>query len=85
MSKEEKITKEMTIREVIIDYPAVLETLSENLNGQCFGCPMAQIETLAQAAKHHGVDKDKLINQLNSKIKSHQSRLGSRSEAENAK
>lgn len=75
MSKEETITEEMTIHEVIIDYPAVLETLSENLNGQCFGCPMAQIETLAQAAKHHGVDKEELINKLNAKIKSQNARL----------
>lgn len=68
MNKEGKITEEMTIREVITDYPTVLETLSESLNGQCFGCPMAQIETLAQAAKHHGVEIDKIIDDLNAKI-----------------
>lgn len=62
-----KITKEMTIKEVIENHPEALDILSEVLEGQCFGCPMSQVETLAEAAEHHGKNIDELLEKLNKK------------------
>ena len=67
MKKKPKITKEMTIGEVIRNYP---ETLPLFLNHglHCVGCPIAQGETIEQAAKVHKIDLDKFLQQLNKTI-----------------
>ncbi|MCK4997230.1 DUF1858 domain-containing protein [Candidatus Pacearchaeota archaeon] len=63
MSKE-KITKDMTFAELIAKDKDAAKKLSDR-GLFCGGCPMAQFETIENGAKAHGVDVDKLIEELN--------------------
>lgn len=69
--KGDKITKEMTIGQVIRKYPkTIFVFLDYGLH--CIGCPMAQSEngeTIEQAAKVHRIDLKKLLEDLNEKAK----------------
>jgi hybrid cluster-associated redox disulfide protein len=55
----------MTIREVLQKNPKTAEVFMKH-GMHCLGCPSATGETVAQAAMVHGIDVDKLIEQLNS-------------------
>lgn len=59
-----KITKNMTIGEIVRNYPDSVETLMSFGMG-CVGCPSAQAETLEEAAMVHGMDIEKLLEALN--------------------
>lgn len=62
--KTKKITKEMTVGEVIKKYPkAVFTFIDYGLH--CVGCPLAQDDTLEGAAKIHRLDLKQLLNDLN--------------------
>ena len=59
-----KIIKEMTIGEVIQKYPkATFVFLEYGLH--CVGCPMASPETIEEAAKLHGINLKKFLEDLN--------------------
>ncbi|QHI74032.1 DUF1858 domain-containing protein [Aminipila terrae] len=58
------ITKDMTIGEVVRNHGETVKVLTEFGMG-CIGCPSAQAETLEEAAQVHGVDIDKLLDNLN--------------------
>lgn len=58
------ITKDMTIREVIMTKPEAAEILMSFGMG-CVGCPSAQMETLEEAAAVHGMNLDNLLAALN--------------------
>jgi len=62
-----KITKDMTIGEVISSNPKAADILTKAGFG-CVTCPMAAMETLEQGAVSHGMDKkelDALLKELN--------------------
>lgn len=59
-----KITKDMTIGEVVRNFPESVEVLMSFGMG-CVGCPSAQAETIEQAAMVHGFNVDELITALN--------------------
>lgn len=59
-----KITKDMTIGEIVRNYPHTVPVLMSFGMG-CVGCPSAQAETIEEAAMVHGMDLDKLIKALN--------------------
>lgn len=59
-----KLTKSMTIGEVVRTYPETVEVLMDFGMG-CVGCPASQAETLEQAAMVHGFDADELLEKLN--------------------
>ncbi|NLP00103.1 MAG: DUF1858 domain-containing protein [Clostridiaceae bacterium] len=59
-----KITKEMTIGEVIRLNPKTVPVLMGFGMG-CVGCPSAQMETLEEAAQVHGMDINKMLEALN--------------------
>lgn len=63
-----KITLDMTIAEVLKEFPETADTLADNFNVGCLGCLMAEEETLEEGAEHHDVDPDKLLKELNKKI-----------------
>lgn len=63
-----KITKNMTIGEVVSKHPETVEVLMKSGMG-CLGCGMAQMETIEQGAKAHGIDVKKLIDDLNKILK----------------
>jgi hybrid cluster-associated redox disulfide protein len=62
------ITKEMKISEVIKKYPKIFPIFL-NYGFHCIGCPSALSETIDDAAKVHGVELKKLINDLNKAVK----------------
>ncbi len=55
-----KITKDMTIGEILSANPEVAPVLME-AGMHCLGCPSAQGESLAEAAFVHGMDIDALL------------------------
>lgn len=59
-----KITKDMTIGEIVRNYPESVEILMSFGMG-CVGCPSAQAETLEEAAMVHGIDINSLVEALN--------------------
>ncbi|MBP3619284.1 MAG: DUF1858 domain-containing protein [Clostridia bacterium] len=68
MNKKIKITKDMTIGEII----ELDENLGEVFLGfgmHCISCPVSQMETVEQASQVHGVDLEFLLKKLNENLK----------------
>ena len=66
--KKQLITKDMTIAETVGKYPETIPVLMKS-GMHCIGCPMALQETLEQGLSVHGMDIDKIIDELNRAIK----------------
>lgn len=64
---EQKITKDMSIIDVVENFPETLEVFAAYGLG-CIGCAAARFENLEAGAKVHGIDPDKLVDELNSKV-----------------
>lgn len=62
-----KITKDMNIIEVVQKYPDTIGVFMYAGMG-CFGCHVAQFETVEQGAMAHGIDVDALVDALNEVI-----------------
>jgi len=62
------ITKDSIIGDIIKDNPNAVEVLLKNGMG-CIGCPSSQMETIEQAASIHGMEVEKLLEELNSRNK----------------
>jgi len=61
---EQLITKDMSISEVISKYPETIPALMKT-GMHCLGCPMAMSESLGEGLSAHGLDADKIIEELN--------------------
>lgn len=61
------ITKDMTIREVLQKDPRTADVLMK-YGMHCLGCPSATGESVGQAAMVHGIDVEKLMEDLNKVI-----------------
>lgn len=61
------INKEMTIGEVVRNFPESVNVLMTFGMG-CIGCPSAQAETIEEAAMVHGLKADDLITALNKAV-----------------
>ena len=59
-----KITKDMTIGEVVRQFPESVAVLMSFGMG-CVGCPSAQAETIEEAAMVHGLNLEDLMAKLN--------------------
>ena len=68
MEKPQKITKEMTITEVLEKYPKTIAVFM-NYGLHCAGCPMAQSETIEELAEANQMDLKKLLEDLNKATK----------------
>lgn len=64
MKEKAKITKEMTIGEVIKKYPKTIFVFID-YGLHCVGCPMAQNDTVEGAARLHRLPLEKLLKDLN--------------------
>jgi hybrid cluster-associated redox disulfide protein len=63
-TQEQTITAEMTIGEVLKEYPESLKVfLTHGL--MCVGCAVARFENIRQGATAHGINVDALIKDLN--------------------
>ncbi len=58
------VTRETLIGKLLEERADAASVLMANGMG-CLGCPSAQSETLEQAAEIHGLDIEKLLNDLN--------------------
>ena len=69
MAQKPKITKEMTINEVVGKYTKAVSVFT-NYGLHCIGCPMAPSETIEEAVEvHPGLDLKKLLEDLNGAVK----------------
>jgi len=66
--KENKVTKNMSFYEIMKNNPEAIEILLEK-GMHCIGCPMAMQETLEGGAIAHGLNPDKLVDEINEKLK----------------
>ncbi len=64
MTEEKKITKEMSFGEVLRKYPKTVKIFFM-YGMHCFGCAIAEDETIEQGALAHGVSPDELVEELN--------------------
>lgn len=64
---EKKITKNMSIIEVVENYPQAIEVFIRHGLG-CIGCAAARYENIEAGARVHGIDPDKLVNEINEVI-----------------
>jgi len=67
-SKTKKVTKDMTIADVVKKYPETIEVFF-NYNLHCVGCFAAEFDTVESGAKVHNVNVEHLLVDLNKKIK----------------
>jgi len=65
---ENKITPDMIIADVLKINPNTAEVL-KSIGMHCLGCPSAAGESIAQAARTHGVDVEDLVRRLNEACK----------------
>lgn len=65
----EKVTKDMIITEVLdIDQATAAIFMKHGMH--CIGCPVSSNEKISEAAVVHGIDADKLIDDLNAYLES---------------
>ncbi|MEF8879218.1 MAG: DUF1858 domain-containing protein [Candidatus Thermoplasmatota archaeon] len=65
---EDKITKDMNIREVIEKHPETVPVFGK-YNMGCVGCIAASFEKIEDIASVHGVDVESFVEDLNKAIK----------------
>jgi len=58
----------MTISEAVGRFPETIPILMK-YGMHCIGCPMALQETLEEGLSGHGIPVDKIIDELNKKVK----------------
>lgn len=68
MKKSSRITKEMTIGDIIKEYPKTTFVFID-YGLHCVGCPLAQNDTIEEAAKLHRLDLKKFLEDLNKAVK----------------
>jgi hybrid cluster-associated redox disulfide protein len=59
-----QITKDMTIEEVVQRFPETIQVFSRYGVG-CLGCSAAHYDNIEQGAVIHGLDADRLVDDLN--------------------
>ena len=64
-----KITKEMSIIDVVQQHPETLEGF-QNFGLGCIGCAAARFENLEAGAKVHCIDPEVMVEELNKVIES---------------
>lgn len=62
-----KVTKEMSIIDIVQQYPESLEVFAKYGMG-CIGCAAAKFENLEAGAKVHGFDPDIMVEEINAII-----------------
>ncbi len=64
----ELVTKEMSILDIVQQYPESLEIFQKYGLG-CIGCAAARFENLEAGAKVHGFDPDEMVAEINALLK----------------
>jgi len=63
------ITKEMTIEDVVSQYPETMMVFMKH-GLHCVGCHVSAFENIEDGAKAHGINVDALVDDLNKVISS---------------
>lgn len=66
--ESKKITKDMPIGDIVNKYPETIGVFMEH-GLHCVGCAAAHFENIEQGCQAHGIDADKLVDDLNKAIK----------------
>ncbi len=69
-AKKAKITKDMTLGEIVTKYPEAAEVMMKR-GLHCIGCRMAARESVEQGAAAHGMNKKKiesLLREMNNAV-----------------
>lgn len=61
------ITKDMGLLEIVQQYPETIEVFQRYGLG-CLGCAAARFENLEAGAKVHGIDINKMVEDLNAAV-----------------
>lgn len=61
------ISKEMTIGDVVQNYPQTVEVFLKH-GLMCFGCAIARFENVEQGAQAHGINVEALMTDLNAAV-----------------
>ena len=64
-----RIDKEMNIGEILDKYPEAREVFQKHFGKGCFNCPGSRLETIDFGALMHNKDANKIVKELNAKIK----------------
>jgi hybrid cluster-associated redox disulfide protein len=64
----QQITKKMSIGKIVSEHPETADVFIKH-GMHCLGCAAAHFENLEQGCEAHGIDADKLVEDLNKKIK----------------
>ena len=67
MEAKKKITRDMSIMDVVQKYPETANVLID-AGMHCLGCAAAHFENIGQGAEAHGIDVDKLIEDMNKAV-----------------
>ncbi len=62
-----KVTKDMSIIDIVQNHPETLEVFAKYGMG-CIGCAAAKFENLEAGAKVHGFDADEMVAEINQLI-----------------
>ncbi len=62
-----KVTKEMSIIDIVQNHPETLEIFAKYGMG-CIGCAAAKFENLEAGAKVHGFDAEEMVAEINQMI-----------------
>lgn len=62
-----KVTKDMSIIDIVQKYPQSLEVFAKYGMG-CVGCAAARFENLEAGAKVHGFDPEEMVEEINKLI-----------------
>jgi len=65
---QEKITKDMNIKDVISKHPEVVPVFAR-YNMGCIGCIAASFEKISDIAEVHGINVDSFVDELNKALK----------------
>jgi hybrid cluster-associated redox disulfide protein len=65
---QEKITKDMNIKDVISKHPEVVPVFAK-YNMGCIGCIAASFEKISDIAEVHGVNVELFVDELNKALK----------------
>jgi hybrid cluster-associated redox disulfide protein len=65
---QEKITKDMNIKDVISKHPEVVPVFAKHNMG-CIGCIAASFEKISDIAEVHGINVESFVDELNKALK----------------
>lgn len=67
MSHSNAVTGDMLVGDIVSAHPEVIDTLF-SVGMHCIGCPSSRMESLNDAAFVHGLDPEKVLAAVNSRI-----------------